>query len=335
MPQSTPGHSDRVVHNNPRLPSQEEQMTVQRIDVHTHLIPPFWAEELVSHGGDPSGWGAPVWSPDQLLRFMDEEGIALSVLSLTAPGVEGWQGADRAAMTKRVNDYGANLVLENPDRFGYFSTVALPDVDVAIAEVQRSYDVLHVDGITLHSNYEGIYLSDSRFDPLWEELEKRAATIFLHPTRPPMMPVLPGAPSPFADYPADTTRCALDMVLKGHRRRFPSTKVILSHGGGYLPFAASRFSELAASLNTDRSAEELMADMQSFYFDTALVAPSGIPSLIASVPLSQIVFGTDYPYASEPVSKKFTKSLDSSDHLSSEQLQQINNNARRLMSRLK
>lgn len=309
-------------------------MARQRIDVHTHLIPPFWAEELKSHGGDPSGWGSPTWSPEQLLRFMDDEEIAMSILSLTAPGVEGWQGDERVDIVQRVNDYGAQLVKEHPDRVGYFSTLALPDIKAALAEIQRSFDILHMDGITLHSNYEGIYLSDASFDPVWEELERRSATVFLHPTRPPLMPVLPGAPSPLADYPADTTRCALDLVLKGHRRRFSSTKVILSHGGGYLPFAASRFCELGASLVKDRSHEDFMDDIKSFYFDTALLAPSGLPSLLGTVPLSQIVFGTDYPYASEKVSKTFTANLDHSTLLSPEQLGEINKGATGLISRL-
>jgi len=308
-------------------------MKKQRIDVHTHLIPPFWAEELKSHGGDPSGWGAPIWSPEQLIEFMDDQEIDISVLSLTAPGVEGWHGPGRVDITRRVNDYGAELVIKDGRRFGYFATLPLPDVDAALTELRRSYDELHVDGITLHSNYEGIYLSDVRFEPLWQELERRAATIFLHPTRPPMMPVLPGAPSPFADYPADTTRCALDMVLKGHRKRYPSTKVILSHAGGYLPFAATRFAELGSSLSTNRTVEDFLEDIRSYYFDTALVAPSGIPSLIEVIPTSQIVFGTDYPYASEKVSKTFTGNLDHSRHLTTEQIEMINTNARHLFPR--
>ena len=309
-------------------------MTKKRIDVHTHLIPPFWAKELKSHGGDPSGWGAPDWTPEQLLKFMDDEEIAVSVLSLTAPGIEGWEGAARIDIARRVNDYGAQLMDQRPDRFGYFTTLALPDVDAALSEIERSLDVLHVDGVTLHSNYDGVYLSDPRFDPVWQELDRRSATVFVHPTRPPQLPVLPGAPSPFADYPADTTRCALDLVLKGHRKRFASTKVILSHGGGYLPFAATRFAELGASLAKDRSPEDIMTDIKSFYFDTALVAPSGIPSLIGTVPLEQIVFGTDYPYASEEVSKTFDANLDHSTLLSPDQVNRINRGAARLIARL-
>ena len=180
-------------------------MSKQRIDVHTHLIPPFWAEALKTHGGDPSGWASPEWSPEQAIRFMDDQEIAISVLSLTAPGVEGWKGADRIAMTKRVNDYGAELTQNKPDRFGYFATLPLPDVEASLAEIERCFESLRVDGVTLHSNYEDIYLSDPRFDAVWGELEKRAATIFVHPTRPPM-PVLPGLPSPLVDYPSDTTR---------------------------------------------------------------------------------------------------------------------------------
>ncbi len=310
-------------------------MAKQRIDVHTHLIPPFWAEELKSHGGDPSGWGAPVWSPEQLLKFMDDEEIAVSVLSLTAPGIEGWEGDERTDMARRVNDYGAELMAQRPERFGYFSTLALPDVDAALSEIERSLHVLHADGVTLHSNYDGVYLSDPRFDPIWQELDRRSATVFVHPTRPPQLPVLPGAPSPFADYPADTTRCALDLVLKGHRKRFASTKVILSHGGGYLPFAATRFAELGASLAKDRSPEDIMADIKSFYFDTALVAPSGIPSLIGTIPLDQIVFGTDYPYASEKVSKTFDANLDNSPLLAQDQVEIINRRAAELIPRLK
>jgi 6-methylsalicylate decarboxylase len=309
-------------------------MNIHRIDVHTHLIPPFWAEELRSHGGDPSGWGSPKWSPEAALRFMDEEGIRVSVLSLTAPGIEGWSGNERIDMARRVNDYGAALVQKHPDRFGYFATLPLPDVDASLAEMSRAFDVVGVDGVVLHSNFDGVYLADQLFDPLWEQLNRRSATVFVHPTTPPQMPMLAGVPGPLADYPAETTRTALNLVLKGHRIRFGSTKVILSHGGGFLPYAATRFAELSASLSSGRSVESLARELQSFYFDTALVAPSGLPSLLAFAPPEHIVFGTDFPYASEPVSRNFTANLDNYHDLTPATLEGINRGAETLIPRV-
>jgi aminocarboxymuconate-semialdehyde decarboxylase len=238
-------------------------------------------------------------------------------------------------MARRVNDYGVDLVQKNPDRFGYFATLPLPDVHASLAEMARAFERLSVDGVVLHSNFDGIYLADPRFDPLWEELNRRSATIFVHPTRPPLMPMLPGIPGPLTDYPAETTRAALHLVLNGHTVRFGGTKVILSHGGGFLPYAATRFAELSASLNSARSVEWATKALQSFYFDTALVAPSGLPSLLAFAPSEHVVFGTDFPYASEKVSKTFTTNLDRYRDLAPETLEAINRGASALIPRVK
>ena len=264
---------------------------------------------------------------------MDEEEIAVSMLSLTAPGIEGWRGPDRIDMARRVNDYGAGLVSSHPDRFGYLATLALPDVDAGLAEIRRCYDDLGVDGVCLHSNFEHIYLGDDRFLPIWEELDRRSATVFVHPTTPEAT-VLPGIPGPIEDYPADTTRSALQLVVAGHMTRFSRVKIILSHGGGFLPYAASRFAELIASLHPDRSAASLLDEMGRFYFDTALVAPTGLPSLLAFAQPGHIVYGTDYPYASTPVSKTFTRCLDDAKGLAGEKLVEISTGARALFGRL-
>ena len=309
-------------------------MFSNRIDMHTHLIPPFWAKELQTHGGDPSGWGAPEWSPELLLRFMEDVGIATSILSLTAPGIEGWHGADRVHIARRVNDYGANLTKQQPGRFGYLATLPMPDVSASLDEINRCYDVLRVDGICLHSNFDTQYLGEPAFDQVWDELERRAAIVLIHPTTPPNVKVLAGQPSPMEDYPADTTKCAFDLVCTGHIERYPSVRIILAHGGGFLPYVATRLAELRASLHPDRSVEQLLASMRSFYFDTALVAPSGMPSLLTFTDVDHIVFGTDYPYASEKVSRTFTKTLDEYKGLKPNELRTINRLAETLMPRL-
>ncbi len=315
-------------------------MAHDRIDVHTHLIRPFYAEQLEPHGGDPSGWSYPgwsypEWSPTQALSFMDDQEIAVAMLSLTAPGIEGWRvGKERTEIARRVNDYGASLVQQRPDRFGYFATPPLPDIDSALKEIDRAYYRLKVDGVVLHSNYDGIYLADPAFEPVWEELNRRSAVVFIHSTTPKGVKVLPGVPGPLEDYPAETTRAALDLVIAGHLTRFSATKIILSHGGGFLPYAATRFAELKSSLAFDRTAEELTALMKSFYFDTALSAPTGFPSLMAFAPRGHVVFGTDYPYASEPVSKSFTRNMDNYDEFETGELDEINQGARSLFPRL-
>ena len=309
-------------------------MPYDRIDVHTHLIPPFWAEALKDHGGDPSGWGSPEWSPETLLRFMDANGIAVSMLSLTAPGIEGWHGPERADMARRVNDYGAKLVEQNPSRFGYLATLPMPDVATTLTELRRCVSDLHVDGVCLHSNFDERYLGEAAFEPLWKELDACGTTVFLHPTTPAGVKALPGQPSPMEDYPADTTKSAFDLVCSGHLRRFPSLRIILSHGGGFLPYAASRFAELRASLSPDRSSSELMDDMRRFWFDTALIGASGFPSLLGFADPTRIVFGTDFPYASEPVCSRFIAALDEHGGLTIPERERINRAGRALFPRL-
>jgi 6-methylsalicylate decarboxylase len=310
-------------------------MSKNRVDIHTHLVPPFWTEALKAHGGDRSGWGSPEWSPQCLLEFMDAEEIAVSVLSLTAPGIEGWQGADRVKIAREINDYGASLVNDQPSRLGYLATLALPDVEASLTEICRAFDELGADGIVIHSNFDGTYPGDPLFEPVWEELNRRSAVVFVHPTTLPGVKVLKGQPSPFEDYPADTTKCAVDLVTAGVVKKFSSTKIVLSHGGGFLPYAATRFAELMHSLSPNRSVDSLLTEMNSFYFDTALIAPSGMPSLLAFAAPEHILFGTDYPYASEKVCKTFTENLDSYAQLSTGDLAAINNGARALFPRLK
>ena len=169
-----------------------------------------------------------------------------------------------------MNGYGAELITRHLDRLGYFATLALPNVDAGLAEICRCYNELGVDGVCLHSNFDGIYLGNDRFLPIWEENDRRSATVLIHPTTPEAA-VLPGMPGPVEDYSADTARAALHLVVAGHMTRFTRFKVILSYGGGFLPYAASRFAELIASLNPDRSAGSLCDEMGRLLFDIALV----------------------------------------------------------------
>ena len=285
-----------------------------RIDVHHHLVPPFWAEALSGHGGDPSGWHSPAWSVDASLAFMDAQRIATAVLSLTAPGVTGWEAAARREMARRVNEFGADLVARWPDRFGSFATLPLPDLEGALRELEYAFDVLRADGVILLSNYAGHYLGDPAFGPLWAELDRRAAVVFIHPAKP-QIPIIEDIPGPIVDYPFDTTRTAVQLVLSGVVARTPRVKIILSHAGGFVPYAAHRFAELAPAVRSDvPPAPALIESFRSFYFDTALSSgPASLLALQSFARPGHILYGSDFPYAPASVGAAFTAKLDTFD----------------------
>jgi aminocarboxymuconate-semialdehyde decarboxylase len=307
-----------------------------RIDVHHHLVPPFWAEALSGHGGDPSGWHSPAWTVDTSLAFMDAQRIATAVLSLTAPGVTGWEAAGRRAMARRVNEFGADLVTRWPDRFGSFATLPLPDLEGALRELDYAFDVLRADGVILLSNYAGHYLGDPAFGPLWAELDRRAAVVFIHPAKP-QIPIIEDIPGPIVDYPFDTTRTAVQLVLSGVVAHSPRVKIILSHAGGFVPYAAHRFAELAPAVRPDVSpAPALIESFRSFYFDTAL--SSGAASLLALQSFARpghILYGSDFPYAPASVGAAFTAKLDTFDLPRNVRAAINNGGAQRIFARLR
>jgi 6-methylsalicylate decarboxylase len=299
-----------------------------RIDVHQHVVPPFWAKELPTHGGDPSGAVIPEWSPDRAIDFMDSQEIATGILSLTAPGVAQWEQGERKEMARRVNEYTAELVAKRPDRFGNFATLPLPDVDGALRELEHAFDTLRADGVILLSNNAGTYLGDAAFEPLWAELNRRQAVVFVHPAQP-RMPMAYGVAGPLVDFPFDTTRSAVQLVLNGVVDRYPRPRIILAHAGGFLPYASYRFAELAHVFRPDvASPGDILADFQRFYFDTALSSsPAELPSLKAFADSGHVLFGSDFPYAPASIARFFTATLDAYNGLTSDEHRAISHGA--------
>ncbi|MEV6128076.1 amidohydrolase family protein [Streptomyces violaceusniger] len=282
-----------------------------RIDVHQHIVPPIWAQTLAAHGLDSGGWAIPAWSPTSAIAMMDQQGIATGVLSVTSPGVHLGSDAQARDLARAVNEYGAEVVRDHPNRFGHFASVPLPDVDAALAETAHALDTLGADGVVLMSNAHGRYLGDPDFEPLWAEIDRRGATVFVHPAQPPM-PLLPGTPAPLADYVFDTTRTALNLVLNGVMSRYPNMRVILSHGGGFLPYAAYRFSGLTSTVvDRERNAEDILRDLKRFYFDTALSAsPSALPALLAFAEPGHVLYGSDWPFAPQDAGSYYNHYLE-------------------------
>ena len=304
-----------------------------RVDTHQHLIPRAYRNLLDDRGLTAGGWPTPDWDPQAAISMMDSESIATGILSLSAPGVHLADDTEGRTLARQVNEHHAELVKSRPDRFGQFACIPLPDVDGSIAEAVYALDDLHADGVVLLSNAGGKYLGDSDFEALWAELDERSAVVFIHPTEPPIQ-MLKGLPSPLSDYPFDTTRTALHMVANGVMSRHTRIKVVLSHGGGFIPYAAYRFMG-ASEFNPGTTPEGILAEMKRFYFDTALSStPTALPSLLAFADPTHIIFGSDFPYAPAPVCHLFTAALDAYP-LNEEQRHAINRgNAEKLFPRL-
>jgi 6-methylsalicylate decarboxylase len=286
----------------------------RRIDVHQHVVPPAYAAWLRSNGVDAAG-GRPLpeWSAPEALRVMEANDIATAVLSVSTPGVRldaiRRDDAEARAMARSVNEFAAAVVRDHPDRFGFFATLTLPDVDGALEEATYAFDVLGASGVILLANTSGRYLGEPDDEPLLAELDRRHAVVFVHPSTLPGPPV-PGVPPFAADFLLDTTRAAYRLVQSGAVRRHPNLKIILAHAGGFLPYASHRL--MAAMLaEGGRSPVDLLEDMRSFYFDTALSgSPAALPSLLAFAKPGHVLFGSDWPYAPAPAVSYFTGQLD-------------------------
>ncbi|MBS0452777.1 MAG: amidohydrolase [Proteobacteria bacterium] len=303
----------------------------RRIDTHQHIVPPEYASWLAKNGVLAGGLPIPQWSAEGALDLMESAGVAAGILSVSTPGAHLGIDAEARAMARSVNEFAAGVAKAHPGRFGFFATLTLPDVDGAIAEAAHALDALGADGVVLLTNVRGVYLGDSSIDPLMEELNRREAVVFVHPSELPAPPV-PGIPPFVADFLLDTTRAGINMCRQGWMERYPNVRIILSHGGGFIPYAAERIARMCSA---DGVAATGVENLHRFYFDTALSSsPYALPSLLAFADPTRITFGSDWPYAPKSRSLHFAQLLDEFK-LSTEARRAINRaNAEKLFPRL-
>ncbi|MEU6447750.1 MULTISPECIES: amidohydrolase family protein [Streptomyces] len=286
--------------------------SAQRIDVHQHVVPNFYRDELAKAGiADAGGRALPGWSPESALELMDLLGTTTSIVSVSTPGT-GFltETAEAADLARRLNDHSAALVRDHPGRFGFFATLPMPDTDASATEAARALDDLRADGVTLLANNRGTYLGVEGQDALWQTLNDRGAVVFVHPAELPAPPV-DGIPAFAADFLLDTTRAAYLLVRNGIPRRYPNVRFILSHAGGFVPYSSHRMA-LTIANDTARSPLDVLDDFRSFYFDTALSSsPAALPTLLAFARPGHVLFGSDWPFAPTPAGQYFAGGLDS------------------------
>ncbi|MGX1811002.1 amidohydrolase family protein [Nocardia sp. NPDC055321] len=285
-------------------------MSRNRIDVHQHMIPPVYARALREHGvASAGGRDLPEWTPHGALDLMAGAGIASAILSVSTPGTTFLTDRSKAAkLAQAINDYAAELASERPGTFGFFATLPLPDVPAAASEAVRALDELGADGVVLLGNSSGTYLGEDGQDELFRVLDDRAAVVFVHPADLPG-PTVPGVLPFAADFLLDTSRAAYLLVRNGIRQKFPNIRFILSHGGGFVPYASHRMA-LSIFTQTGRSPIEVLDELANFYFDTALTSSSAaLPTLLGFAAPGHVLYGSDWPFAPEPAVHYFQAGL--------------------------
>lgn len=282
-----------------------------RIDTHHHAIPPFYRDLLLKNKIDEAGGRAlPDWSPETSLQTMAELNVGTAILSVSTPGTAFLTSpADAVVLARDINDYLADLVQAQPDRFGFFATIPLPHVADSIGEVVRSLDDLNADGVVLLANNSGVYLGQDGQDDLFAALDARAAVVFIHPAELPG-PAVDGVAPFAADFLLDTTRAAYLLVRNRMRSKYPNIKFILSHAGGFVPYGSHRMA-VAIMGDTGRSLADVLDDFASFYFDAALSSSAAaLPSLFAFAKPGHVTFGSDWPFAPVAAGKLFAAGLE-------------------------
>lgn len=288
-----------------------------RIDVHHHVIPPAFVATMQAKGIEKvAGAPLPKWTPEKSIAVMDANGIQTAITSLSAPGVHFGDGAAQAVeLARRCNEFSAGMVAQYPGRFGFFAVLPMPFTAQACSEAIYALDVLKADGVVLLGSTDGHFLGDPLFDELMSELNRRHAVVFVHPNlHETSVNIGLDMPGFLIEFLCDTTRAAISLILSGTQEKYPNTRWILAHAGGFLPFVAGRLSTVELPDLERLAPKGVQHYIERFYFDTAL-SPSrySMVALKELVDPSHILFGSDFPFAPAPASALQCRTLDESD----------------------
>jgi predicted TIM-barrel fold metal-dependent hydrolase len=332
--------------------TQRGRSAADKINIHHHLTAPAYVKFLT----DNKLRDFPNRSVAEGLEDMDKAGISTAFTSIIGPGIWNGSAEQTRRLARECNDFAAKLVSDYPGRFGMFASLPLPDIDGSLKEIEYAYETLKADGIYLFTNfgqtpfYGDKYLGDPMLAPIYEELNRRKAIVYTHPKdNLCCRNTIPGVGDPTIEYGTDTTRAIESLLVTGTAAKYPEVRFIFSHGGGTAPFLISRIAGNYASYLREggklkqgapppRASAALpkgpLYELQKFYYDTASVENQvSLAGLRKLVPMSQIFFGTDFPFGN---AVDRIKSLEASEAFNEQELRAIyRDNAVKLLPRLR
>ena len=291
------------------------------IDIHTHIVPekfppyagkgrdvpwPSMADAHACHkhvmisGKVYRTVSDGCWSGPRRIADMGEMRVTRQAISPMPELLSYWLPLDDATtLIRYLNDVIASMVAEAPQRFTGLGAVPLQDVDAAIRELEHCKN-LRLAGVEIASHVNGTSIGDPRYEPFFAAAEEMGAAIFVHALRPAGQDRIVG---PFIEqavcFPGDIGLACASMVTGGIGARHPKLRIAFSHGGGVMSILLARlvhawnmFPKAKASL-----AESPAVTAKRFYYDELVFDPAAVRFVMGTFGESQILIGTDYPFA--------------------------------------
>jgi predicted TIM-barrel fold metal-dependent hydrolase len=320
--------------------AKAESAAPRIVDVHHHIYPPNYISDnldQIAKTNGPYAARTRNWSAQGAIEKMDQAGVATAINSMTSPGVWFEDGGAARTRARVCNEFGAELIRDYPGRFGMFAAIPLPDTDGSLKEIEYGLDVLKLDGVGLMTSYAGQLLGETAFAPVFDELNRRKAVVFVHPTMSCCANPIPHVAPPVIEFPMDSTRTIVSLLLGGGFARYADIRFIFCHGGGMLLPIVQRLYGAAAQMTPEERARRLPNgvdhELQRQYYDVASIGfnPAGMSGLRRLLPPSQLLYGSDEPFNSTVQMSKALAALDfTADELTALQ----RGNAQRLFPRL-
>ncbi|MBI4459120.1 MAG: amidohydrolase family protein [Acidobacteria bacterium] len=289
------------------------------------------------------------YSPRKAVEDMDKHGIAASMISLVNPG--SWFGdpEETRVLVRELNEYGAKMVSDFPGRFGLMAVLPMPIADLCLKEIEYAFDTLKAEGIGLLSSYGNYWLGSNLFQPVFDELNRRRAIVYVHAIDAPCcQDLMPGVGAATLEYNHDTARTIYSLVRKeppynDKATRYSNIRFIFSHAGGTMPILIQRYGGVGSGdvinenlANPNPPANSMLYHLRRFYYDTAqssnIVQMTALKTIAGA---SQIVYGDDYPFGAEETAERTKHGLQKSG-LTPQELQGVyRENAVKLFTRFR
>jgi 6-methylsalicylate decarboxylase len=322
----------------PKTPAAAQQRVL--IDTHHHFYPPQYQKLWLDYEDQrkvPHFAGQVAWSKTKAIEDMDRAGIRAALLSVAStPGVWFDVGAGRASELARMcNEFAAEMMRDHPGRFGLFATLSMLDIDTTLKEIEYAFDTLKADGVGVQTNYGDNWLGNAAYKPVFDELNRRKAVVYVHPLVASCCAQLNVGTFPAViEVPHDTTRTVTSLLLSGGFARWRDISWLFSHAGGTIPMMAGRIESFYGDRpNVKEFAPDgILGELRRLNYDTAnATSAPAVAALLKLVTAARVTYGSDYPYFQLDQMKNLERlGLDAAD------LRAIGSeNAGRLVPRLK